>query len=47
MIPQIMEKTLAFSNGNIHDIDHMIRVWSYAKTIGQLEGLDAEIQFIM
>lgn len=47
MIPQIMEKMLAFSNGNIHDIDHLIRVWSYAKTIGQLEELDAETQFVL
>ena len=39
-ISQIMEKMIAFSNGNIHDIDHLIRVWTYAKTIGELEGLD-------
>ena len=25
--------------GNIHDIDHLIKVWTYAKTIGELEGL--------
>ena len=39
-ISQFMEKMIAFSNGNIHDIDHLIRVWTYAKTIGELEGLD-------
>ena len=33
-VAQIMEKMLAFSEGNIHDIDHLLRVWSYAKTIG-------------
>ena len=32
-IAQIMEKMIAFSEGNIHDIDHLIRVWSYARTI--------------
>ena len=47
MVSQIMEKMIAFSDGNIHDIDHLIRVWSYAKTIGELEGLDSETQFIL
>ena len=46
-VAQIMEKMLAFSEGNIHDIDHLLRVWSYAKTIGELEGLDSETQFVL
>ena len=46
-IAQIMEKMIAFSEGNIHDITHLSCVWTYAKTIGELEGLDAEIQFIL
>lgn len=46
-ISEIMEKMIAFSNGNIHDIDHFIRVWTYARTIGELEHLDAETQFIL
>ena len=46
-ISQIMEKMLCFSDGNIHDIDHLIRVWTYAKTIGELERLDSETQFIL
>ena len=46
-ISQIMEKMIAFSDGNIHDIDHFIRVWTYAKTIGELENLDSETQFIV
>ena len=46
-ISQIMEKMIAFSKGNIHDIDHLIRVWTYAKTIGELEGLDRETQYIL
>lgn len=40
-IAQIMEKMIAFSEGNIHDIAHLSCVWTYAKTIGELEGLDA------
>ena len=46
-IAQILEKMIAFSEGNIHDVDHFIRVWTYAKTIGELEGLDAETQYIL
>ena len=44
---EIMERMLDFSKGNIHDIDHLLRVWAYARTIGQAEGLDAETQFIL
>ena len=39
-ISQIIEKMIAFSDGNIHDIDHFIRVWTYARTIGELYNLD-------
>ena len=46
-IAQILEKMIAFSEGNIHDIDHLIRVWTYARTIGELEGLDPETQRIL
>ena len=46
-ISQIMEKMIGFSEGNIHDINHLICVWTYAKMIGELEGLDAETQFIL
>ena len=46
-VSEIIEKMIAFSNGNIHDIDHLIRVWTYAKTIGELEGLNSETQFIL
>lgn len=47
IIPQIMEKMIAFSDGNLHDIDHFIRVWTYADTIGRLEDLDAGTQLIL
>ena len=46
-IAQIMEIMISFSEGNIHDIDHLIRVWTYAKPIGELEGLDANTQYIL
>lgn len=46
-IPRILEKMIAFSQGNLHDIDHFIRVWTYARLIGQLERLDRETQLVL
>ena len=46
-IAEIMKKMIDFSGGNIHDIDHLIRVWTYARTIAELESLDAETQYIL
>ena len=44
---EIMKKMITFSNGNIHDIDHFLHVWSYAKMIGELEQIDPETQYIL
>lgn len=46
-IPQLTEKMIDFSEGNIHDIEHFLKVWGYAKTMGEREGLDEEAQFIL
>ena len=46
-IPQLTEKMIAFSKGDIHDIEHFMKVWGYAKTIGELEGLDEDTQFTL
>ena len=46
-IAQILSKMIAASNGNMHDIDHLLRVWAYARTIGELEGLDTETQYLL
>ena len=46
-IARLMGRMIAFSQGNIHDIDHLIRVWTYAKTIGELEDLNEATQFIL
>ena len=35
------------SCGSIHDIEHFVKVWAYAKTIGELESLDSKTQFIL
>ncbi len=46
-VMQIMEKMIAFSDGNIHDIDHLTKVWMYAKLIGEGEKLEESLQFIL
>ena len=47
MIAEIMKKMIADSHGSLHDIDHFIKVHSYAKTIVELEGVDADTLFIL
>lgn len=37
----IFKKMIEYSNGNIHDINHFLKVYGYAKTIGDSEGLSA------
>lgn len=46
-IAQILEKMIAASDGNVHDIQHLLKVWGYARTIGILEGLDNETQYAL
>lgn len=46
-ISEILKKMILFSNGSIHDISHLTAVWAYARTIGEMEGLDAHTQFIL
>ncbi|MBR5096226.1 MAG: HD domain-containing protein [Treponema sp.] len=46
-IAQLTQKMIAYSEGNLHDITHFLKVWSFAKTIGELEGLAPETQFVL
>ena len=46
-ISEITEKMIARSEGNLHDISHFLKVWAYARTIGECEGLDAETQYLL
>ena len=43
-VGEAMKKMIEMSGGSRHDIDHFIKVWTYAKTIGELEGLDEKTQ---
>ena len=46
-IAEFMEKMIVFSKENMHDIDHFMKVWAYAKTIGELENIGDETQYIL
>jgi len=46
-IAELTHKMIVFSEGNLHDISHFLKVWAYAKTIGELEVLDPQTQFIL
>ena len=43
-ISDAVEKMIAFYDGNLHDINHFLKVWAFAKTIGEQEGLDTRTQ---
>lgn len=47
LITTAMEKMIDFYKGNTHDINHFLKVWAFAKTIGEAEGLDKETQEIL
>lgn len=38
------EKMIEFLNGNLRDINHFLKVYTYAKIIGELEKLDVKTQ---
>lgn len=46
-ISEIAQKMVLYSNGNRHDINHFMKVYAYARTIGQCEGLDSATQTIL
>ena len=35
-----IEKMIDFYQGNLRDIEHFLKVWAYAKTIGEQEGVE-------
>ena len=43
-IAAAIEKMTDFYKGNIHDIYHFLKVWAFAKNIGEAEGLDQKTQ---
>lgn len=41
-ISEVIVKMVGISAGNLHDIDHFLKVYAYARTIAEREGLSAE-----
>lgn len=46
-VSQIAAKMIQYSNGNLHDINHFMKVYAYAKTIGECEQLDQKTQTVL
>ena len=46
-IANIAAKMIEISQGNLHDIEHFLKVHAYARLIGQLEQLEPDRQFIL
>lgn len=44
MIARLTEKMTAFYQGDVHDVFHFLKVHSFARTIGLLEGLEPGMQ---
>lgn len=44
VVSSAIEKMIAFYQGNLHDINHFLKVWAFARTIGEQEGLDEQTQ---
>ncbi len=47
MIASVMKKMISYSEGSLHDINHFLKVHSYARLIGKLEKLDDNTQIIL
>lgn len=47
IIASAIQKMIEFYKGDLHDIDHFLKVWSLAKTIGILEELDDHTQEVL
>ena len=39
-VSEAITKMISLSEGNQHDIFHFLKVWGFARTIGEAEGLD-------
>jgi hypothetical protein len=47
IITDILTKMIAISHGNLHDIEHFLKVYSYAKIIGQKELKDENAKYVL
>jgi HD superfamily phosphodiesterase len=44
---EIAVRMIGYSKGNLHDINHFMKVYAYAKTIGECEKLDSKTQEVL
>jgi len=44
---ELTKKMIEYSDGNLHDISHFLKVFAYAKTIGECEHLNRDTQEIL
>ncbi|MDF2677319.1 MAG: hypothetical protein K0Q97_1637 [Bacillota bacterium] len=47
IVSEITTKMIEYSKGNLHDINHFMKVYAYAKTIGECERLDKNTQTVL
>lgn len=43
-VSEIATRMIKYSDGNLHDINHFLKVYAYAKIIGECEKLDSRAQ---
>lgn len=46
-VSELAARMIDYSAGNLHDINHLMKVYSYARTIGVCEGLDGTTQMTL
>ena len=46
-VSEIATRMIKYSKGNLHDINHFMKVYAYAKTIGESEKLDGKTQEVL
>jgi len=46
-VSEAIEKMAGGCGGSQYDVNHFLKVWAYAKTIGELEGLDERTQSVL
>lgn len=46
-VSEIITKMIRYCDGNLHDINHFMKVYAFAKTIGECENLDMKTQAVL
>ena len=46
-VAELIKKMVVYSEGNLHDIAHFLKVYAYAKTIVECEHLDKDTQLVL